>query len=330
MLSAENQLFVSSTTNAINPVTNTEDLDFSRLDQADLICPINVDEIATRWVNSYISVPGQPIKDYHPRISDFIYRILKSYASISVRSREVPPFIHPSQKTRLSSNPSLPTCMSIVRMCEKPLPGSEGVAAEILTQEMSKIYERHSTYDDMGLLETFQAYLIYTMVLFFRLNQGPSPFLRQAMLNLQELACSTSRQGLMCLAEQQRARPKWEAWIVTEAKRRTLFVMYLLDNVLSSQEGLPTFLGTELRGLLAPTSKSLWEARTRRDWEMKYNVYLAEWPEGGLCIDELWSMPSDFDDFSIAERRSRVDQWLEDLDEFGMMIYTVTSCTHGG
>ncbi|OKL60518.1 hypothetical protein UA08_04290 [Talaromyces atroroseus] len=313
----------------LEPTSQTQTtLDFSALE---LICPINVDDISNRWLNSYVPLPEQKRKDYPATITAFMLRILKSYAAVTVQGRGLPPFVHFSQVT-LASATSLPlsACLGLVRICEKPLPGSEDVAAGVLQREMSNIYDQRETYDDMALLAAFQAYLIYCMVLFFTLNRGSDPFLRQAIMNLQELACSSSHRGLVCTAEEQHARPRWEAWIVAEAKRRTLYAMYLFDSILSAQDGLPTFLGTELYGLPAPTSKYLWRAQTRREWERAYNVYLADWVNGGLYIHELWPIPADLDESGILERRNRVDQWLGHVDEFGTMMYAVTSCTHGG
>ncbi|KAI0101088.1 hypothetical protein F4814DRAFT_105339 [Daldinia grandis] len=304
-----------------------EVLDFSSLE---LFSPIDVDGISNRWLNTYIPIPGQKVKEYPATITAFIYRLLKSFATVTVRGRGVPPFVHPSQISVASARPPLSTCLSLVRICENPLPGSESVAADVLQREMNNLYEQQGTYDDFTLLAAFQAYLIYSMVLFFKLNQVSGPFLRQAMMNLQELACSSSRNGLMCIAEQQRARPRWEAWIVAEAKRRALFTMYLFDSVLSTQDGLQTFLGTELQGLPASADKSLWRAQIRRDWETAYNIYLADWPEETFRIDELWPIPAGLDEPGLLERRNRVDRWLENIDEFGTMLYAVTSCTHGG
>ena len=305
----------------------SETLDFSGLE---LLCPINADDISNRWLNPYIPVPEQKIKQYPAVITAFIYKILKSYATITVRGRGIPPFVHPSQMTAMSTRPPLATCLTLVRICENVLPGSDGVAADVLQREMISLYQQHPTYDAMTLLEAFQAYLIYSMVLFFTLSQCSNPFLRQAVVNLQDLACSSSRCGLICVAEQQRARPRWEAWIVTEAKRRTLFAMYLFDSLLSAQDNLPTFLGTELQGLPAPANKCLWRAQTRYEWETTYNVHLADWAEGGLNIDELWPSPPHLGEPGLLERRNRVEQWLENVDEFGTMLYAVTSCTHGG
>lgn len=306
-----------------------ENLDFSGLD---LICPINVDEIATRWLHPYVPIPGQVTKDYHPRISDLIYRVLKSYANGTISGAKYPPFTHASQMQVPVPSQTLVNCFSIARICDNSRPGGSQIAAEVVQKEMSKIAEQAaSVVPDIDLLANFQAYLIYTMISFFHLNQGDNlSSLRQAMMSLQDLACTTSRRGLVCSADLQNTRPSWEAWLVTETKRRTLYVLYLFDNVLSRQEGLPTFLGTELRGLPAPSNKTLWEAKTRREWELAYNSHLVQWPEGGLRIDELWSMPPGFDEASMAQRRARVDQWLVEMDEFGMMLYAVTSCTHGG
>jgi hypothetical protein len=302
------------------------DFDFSDLS---LACTINVDDITSRWLNTYVPVIGQVVKDYPPSISALIRRVLKSYIASAVRGHSsLPPFIHPSQIDDPSFVP-LATCLNMVRVCQNPIAGSESTAAAILQQEMSRIYERRVECTHMELLATFQAYLLYAMALFLRLEQASTLFLRQAMMNLQDLAWMTTRQGIVCVAEQQHTRPKWEEWIVTEAKRRTLYVMYLFDDVISKQEGIPTFLGIELAGLPAPGSKSLWTANARHEWQKRYNLHLADWPDGGLCIDELWAIPIELGEEDVAKRRLRVEQWLEDLDEFGMMIYAVTSCTHG-
>lgn len=319
-----------SETSGLDSATKPKTWELIDFTHCQLICPINVDDIKNRWLYPYIPVPGQTAKNYPPGVTTFIYRIFKAYATVAARGRSVPPFVHHVQIAALSSFPPLATCLSLVRIGEKPLAGSEAIAADVLQREMSNLYEQHQTYDDASQLAAFQAYLIYSMVLFFQLGQGSGPVLRQAMINLQEIACLSAQRGLICSAEQQRARPSWEAWIMAEAKRRTLYVMYMFDSVLSAQDGLPTFLGTELRGLPAPASKALWEAKSRRSWETAYNLHLAEWIEEGLHIDELWPVPPEADEEKIANTRSRVDQWLQHIDEFGTMLYAVTSCTHEG
>ncbi|KAI0459369.1 hypothetical protein F5B21DRAFT_299199 [Xylaria acuta] len=294
-----------------------------------LTCPINADHIGNRWLGAYIPLPDQKAKEYPDTTKSFLHRMVKSYVTVTIRGRGYPPFIHASQVvTHLVRSP-LSTCLSLVRICEHQLPGSEETAAHVLQREMDHLHEQRETYDTITLLCAFQAYLIFTMVLFFRLEQIANPILRQAVMNLQEIACASAKRGLVCEAEQQWLRPRWESWIVAEANRRTLYTMYLFDGVLSAHDGLPTFVGTELKGLPAPASHSVWRAQTRLDWEASYNSHLADWSEGGLRIDELWRVPEDFDDTDVARRRNRVDRWLEGVDEFGTMLYAVTNTTHG-
>lgn len=297
--------------------------------ELELACPINADYIGSRWLNQYVPVPGEEVKNYPDHIKAFIPKILGSYASVAIRGRGIPPFIHPAQMQPPLARPPLSTCLSLVRICERLLPGSDITAMDVIQREMSSLYEIHASMDDgITLLSAFQAYLLYLMVLFFRLGHLVGPSLRRAMMDLQELASLCSRRGLVCVAEQSRARPRWESWIVAEAKRRTLYTMYLFDSVLATQEGLPTFFGTELQGLPAPAGKGLWEAKAQRDWETAYNSHLVDWTEGGLRIDELWPAPAWLDDSGLLERRKRTDQWVDEVDGFGTMLFAVSSSCH--
>lgn len=295
----------------------------------ELVCPINADSVGSRWLNQYVPLPGQEVKHYPDHIKAFIPKILGSYASIAVRGRGVPPFVHPAQMQPPLARPPLSTCLSLVRICERLLPGSDGTAADVIQREMSRLYEQHASIDDgITLLSAFQAHLLYLMVLFFKLGHLVGQSLRRAMMDLQELASLCSRRGLICVAEQTRTRPRWESWIVAEAKRRTLYAMYLFDSVLATKEGLPTFFGTELQGLPAPAGKVLWEAKAQQDWETAYNTHLADWAEGDFRIDELWPAPAWLDESGLVERRKRADQWLDEVDGFGTMIFAISSSSH--
>ncbi|POS69926.1 hypothetical protein DHEL01_v211682 [Diaporthe helianthi] len=295
----------------------------------ELVCPINADYISSRWLNQYVPVPGQTAKNFPGHIKAFMPRMLGSYASMAVRGRQLPPFIHPAQMQPPLARPPLSTCLSLVRICERLLPGSDGPAADVMQREASSIFEQHTTIaDGITLLSAFQAHLLYLLVMFFKLGHLVSQSMRRMMMDLQELASLCSKRGLVCVAEQNRTRPRWESWVVAEAKRRTLYVMYMFDNVLSCHEGLPCFFGTELKGLPAPSGRCLWEAQTLQDWERAYNNNLADWTGPGLTIDELWPAPSWLDEAGLAERQRRVDQWLEGVDGLGTMLFAVTSSLH--
>jgi hypothetical protein len=75
----------------------------------------------------------------------------------------------------------------------------------------------------------------------------------------------------------------------------------------------------------APTGKELWSSRDEESWESVYGAWLARWtecptvgakggPSGGCLMGELMCR---------RERRSageeRLQRWLSEVDEFGMM-----------
>ncbi|GME63260.1 MFS general substrate transporter [Neofusicoccum parvum] len=88
----------SPSTFAASRVPSTTDTSFGQPDFADpdlfpaleLFCPIAADDIRNRWLNSYIPVPGQQVKEYPASITAFIYRILKSYAAVAPATFYVP------------------------------------------------------------------------------------------------------------------------------------------------------------------------------------------------------------------------------------------------
>ncbi len=168
-----------------------------------------------------------------------------------------------------------------------------------------------------------QAYLTYAIMTF---SPGESISLtdQTTMVNLQTLGSRATLQGLVCPEELANTRPKWEDWIVASAKRRTLYAMYMFDNVFNFFHGIPCFIADELASLPAPASKTLWSAMSREVWEQEYNFQLARWGRGVLRLGELWPQI----DAVESERQERIDRWLESVDEFGMMLFALIVHTY--
>lgn len=145
------------------------------------------------------------------------------------------------------------------------------------------------------------------------------------MINLQELASAMSLTGLST-CEATHTRPAWDSWIIAEAKRRTLYAMYMFDNVFNFTQRTNSYTATELGHLPAPASKSLWGAATRDEWAAEYERHLSEWPSNGPRLEDLW--PHQIEAI-VKERRERIDRWVESVDEFGMFLFAVVSMTHG-
>jgi hypothetical protein len=147
---------------------------------------------------------------------------------------------------------------------------------------------------------------------------------QDVMIKLQELAGDAAGKGTLCLAESEGTRPDWESWIVASAKRRTLFTTSLFDNLVNFRQGSPSFAAVELASLPAPASKVLWNAQTRRSWNQAYNQQLSHWSDGELLISDLWPQSK----ANLEALQPKIDRWLSSIDEFGMMLYAVTSHTY--
>ncbi|KAJ7468697.1 hypothetical protein FB451DRAFT_1257030 [Mycena latifolia] len=282
--------------------------------------------IGSRWLDALIPPPGHTPKNLSSGAVRYMSRVLKTYPKIMLKAHEpLPPIIHPHQPN--VAQPPLANCRSLLRMWEAKATGSESMVRHTVRREMGKLFEEHRTYDHATLLCAAQAYLLYSIHLFFSIDAESVAIVdTTTMINLQELASAVSVTGLCASEEFNRTRPAWEAWIMMEAKRRTLYAMYMFDNVFNFSQHTASYIATELGHLPNPSSRSLWAAATKDEWEIEYGRYLAEWTTNIPRLEDLWAHQTE----QIAkERRARIDRWVESVDEFGMFLFAVTSLTHG-
>jgi hypothetical protein len=134
------------------------------------------------------------------------------------------------------------------------------------------------------------------------------------LTNVQLLVNYAGSLGLVLKEETEHSRPTWESWINITSRRRATFTLYLIHWALSAYYGLPSFDCQELRYMLAPASKQLWQAESRQEWESLYNHWLAEWDRDEYLHGEIAMMKEDI----LLDRRG--EKWLAEADEFGLLI----------
>ncbi|OJJ06707.1 hypothetical protein ASPVEDRAFT_65317 [Aspergillus versicolor CBS 583.65] len=300
---------------------NEPELDFTA---TDLVPNHAADEIRDRWLRPYILPPlGEEVpKLYHPFTLQYISRVLSSYPRRMVRDGDIPPIIHHTQA--LERTPlALANCFTLVRMWMQAAPGSEAIVVQTVQKEMDRLASEDPNLPDITHLSTFQAYLIYSLLLYFSPGQGLVT--DKTMITLMELAFRTARHGLLSSSELSRSRPTWESWIVASTKRRAIYVMYLFSSLYNAEHSLPNFVAEELRGVLLPEGRGVWEARSRESWDREYDKYLHEWEDGMMEISELWRSG----ETGSRARRDRVERWVGSVDEFGMFLFSVCVHLHG-
>ncbi|KAF7331180.1 putative C6 finger domain protein [Mycena sanguinolenta] len=119
-------------------------------------------------------------------------RVLKSFPKALVRDDDnLPPIVHPFQSA--APQQLLVNCRTLLRMWENKVPGSEVFVRETIHREMNRIFQEHHSCDHIMLLSACQAYLLYSIYLFFCTDSDTSALVDTAtMINPQELASSMS------------------------------------------------------------------------------------------------------------------------------------------
>ncbi|KAH8688978.1 hypothetical protein BGW36DRAFT_402045 [Talaromyces proteolyticus] len=293
--------------------------------EIDLTPSSEADDIRARWIRPYFATTLERTeiqKVVLPYTIQFIKRILRTYPRNMLKDGHVPPIIHHTQVKGNEIPRTLANCYSIVRMWEHAVPGSEEMVMSTLRREMDRLASESPNQHDYDLLSAFQAYLIYSILMYF---SPRGDFSENTMVTLMDLAFRTSRNGLFCTAEIKRTKPTWESWIVAAAKRRTVFILYVFSSIYNADRLLPEFIADELRNVYVPGHKALWEADNRETWNKVYDQYLSDWEDGSLVISELWPSPEKEE----PKQRERIERWVQTVDEFGMTIFALCAHIHG-
>ncbi|KAJ6542765.1 hypothetical protein B0H19DRAFT_1000510 [Mycena capillaripes] len=277
--------------------------------------------IGSRWLDPIIPPPGGIPKKFTPQTIQYMSRVFKSYATVMVKDDALPPIVHPLQPV-VSQQP-LCNCRTLLRMWENKAPGSELLVRDTIWREMNRLFEEHHGYDHLTLLGACQAYLLYSIHLFFSADPDTSRMIDSAtMINLQGLASSIYSRGVSAGLYPSDTLLEWESWIIAEAKRRTLYSMYTFDHIFNYSQNMTSYIGTELGNLPLPSNKALWAASTKDIWEKEYQRYIAEWPSNSPRLEDFWPHETE----AVAkERRKRADKWVESADEFGMFMFAVSN-----
>ncbi|KAJ5195391.1 uncharacterized protein N7498_008829 [Penicillium cinerascens] len=304
--------------------TQTVDIGLT-FDHVDLVPMADAENVRDRWLQPYLLTgTGQLPKLLSPFTVQFLACVLRSYPNHLLDEKSLPPFIHPLQVNNKPMPRTMANCFSLVRMWMNRVEGSEAIVLSTVRQEMERLSREDAT-SDLDTLCSFQVYLIYLLTAYFSPIDNASLVDDMSIITLQDLAFRTAKAGFTCKAELSRTRPTWESWIIASSKRRTLFTMYLFTNVYNSDKGVPNFLSDELRDILVPESKALWEASDRGSWTREYNRHLSRWEDGMLQISELWRSS----ETGSEARRKRIGRWVQSTDEFGMMLFAVCAHIHG-
>jgi len=123
--------------------------------------------------------------------------------------------------------------------------------------------------------------------------------------------------GMVLHEEATHACPPWRIWAHIEAKRRTILSIYFLIWAYSVAYESRHFNCLQLGRMLAPGPKYLWQATDEKTWRNLYARWLAQWNGRVLVQAEFFLV----DKGPVMD--PRVETWLEDADELGILIMSI-------
>ncbi|KAL3444105.1 hypothetical protein BJX65DRAFT_297879 [Aspergillus insuetus] len=250
---------------------------------------------------------------------EFIFRVLRSWPRMLAEEFQTPPLIHHTQIADSKRLPKpLANCFTLVKMWHGRCQGSDEMVHRLIENEVNTLLTKFKDLDEPALLAVLQAVVIYTIILLFP-SEGSPPTIPEANLfrKIQDLVHHASSTGLFLQEEREQMRPTWSTWVHVTSKRRALLALYQLQWAYSVFHDIPSYECRELGFMPAPAAKILWLAQSEQEWNAHYIKWLARWSGEGYL---QWEFDRIRPGIKMEER---AEKWLEETDEFGMIMMSI-------
>ncbi|KAI1172070.1 hypothetical protein F4777DRAFT_20811 [Nemania sp. FL0916] len=285
------------------------------------------------WIVALASkhlIPNSP--DLVQQSAGTILRIFRSWPRMLAKGISLPPIIHLSQfrfdvedgRCETIEMPKhIARCITLCKMWVGQAEDSWQIVQEAAKREAESILTKYHTYDAPTLLAAMQSLVMLIVILIFPSNrQGTLSVVPEHLFEaVQHMSNHVLSTGMLLHEEASHVRPPMRIWSHIESKRRTLLSMHFLHWGYCAYHGLRHFNCLRLGRMRAPGPKWLWQATDEEMWSNLYARWLAQW-DGKEFIQA---------EFFLIEKGpvmdARVEMWLEDADELGIMIMSIVNAS---
>lgn len=147
--------------------------------------------------------------------------------------------------------------------------------------------------------------------------------------------------SLLCADELENRRPSWKDWIFAESRRRyantptippdidltnntrTAIVYLLIDMLVDVTTNVPCPIPGGIGMLPLPSSKTLWEAESHKNWSLEYDMSINQ--RIGNCYltySDLHTIQKG-NEAAVESRPTiddRLESWYSNVDSFGTLV----------
>ncbi|KAI0875725.1 hypothetical protein GGS24DRAFT_275244 [Hypoxylon argillaceum] len=261
-----------------------------------------------------------------------LFRALRSWPRMLAKGIQLPPIIHLTQFYHDSGGDNggdveipkhIARCITLCKMWVGQAEDSGQIVQDATRGELGSILAKYHTYDAPTLLAAMQSLAILLVILLFPSNrQGFLPVVPDELFAaVQEMANHVLSTGMLLHEEATHVRPPWRVWAHIEAKRRSLMSIYFVHWAYSAHHGTRHFNCLQLGRMLTPGAKWLWQAADEKLWMGLYARWLAQWDGRELIQAEFFLVERGF------AMPPRVEMWLEDADELGILVMTIMNAS---
>ncbi|UKZ82669.1 hypothetical protein TrVFT333_010463 [Trichoderma virens FT-333] len=217
---------------------------------------------------------------------------------------------------------TLANCMSIAQIYATRTPETKPFLWRMIGAELQRFQgeaQSASVYSLQHFLQAIMQFIIMAITDQDTIALSWAPKLIQTF----HILCTRTRSllGGNCFTYSGESIPDatWEEWIFAETRRRIICLWFFMSRIISPSAGSSFMRAYPLSMLPLVSNKSLWEARTREEWETEKALHDASYPM------------TTFDELVQAKRRSnelfyrrRLETWDAGVDKMGMLINIAT------
>ncbi|KAF2755234.1 hypothetical protein EJ05DRAFT_503539 [Pseudovirgaria hyperparasitica] len=280
-------------------------------------------------------------------LSRVVHGSLATWPRMLVEGLALPPYVHATclrTGTRECEGKGKHVCWhgpldnacGVVQMSLATTVNNFGLLSTTGHYEQKRMLSEFEGYGKWMLLECFQTMALYTLMYSLLTDEQKVQCDGSIVVALGIVANRVlQRYGLLCDKEKSGGFPSWEEWIYAESVRRTTILLFILGRLLdmritptSTSSPSPSTQPEGLDAVPLPATKDLWEARTRIEWERKYQEYLrAKSGREVMTIGHLRSVRNGVVEDDALLRN--LGLWCFNLDQFGTTVWNAAGLLGG-
>ncbi|KAK9235720.1 hypothetical protein V1525DRAFT_409153 [Lipomyces kononenkoae] len=276
------------------------------------------------YSNFLVPVPiSDPVSKFTANV---VMQMLCAFPQMMLRRETFPPFIHghwcyPSSATASALPKPLANCMGLAQIFVSHNLETRSFLWRTVREEQRSAAEKASQrqFSKRDHLAAIQALLIYIMMRVIDNSDIGLDLNLELLVTYQGLCDSFKDLCNEPFYQHERlcSSSSWQEWVFAESRRRTAIVWLLITQMVQIKIGVPCDRFTSFRDVPLSSPKSLWEAKTRSEWEAEYEVYRTM-PRMGL--DVFGDLYDAYKQSSLGSNKLKLHAWNATIDNLGILL----------